>query len=112
MEISKLLNLLVRFLLELGILAAVGHWGFSIRPEWWSKLAFGIGAPLLIAILWGVFGAPKAVYPLSGVVRFLFELLIFGAAPVALFATGQVTIAWLFVLIYLVNKGLIVFWQQ
>lgn len=109
---AKLLNLLVRFLLELGILAAVGYWGFTTAPSWWGKVAFGLGAPLLLAVAWGLFGSPKAPYPLAGMWLLLFELLFFGTAPAALFAVGKPTLAWSFVIGYLVNKALLTFWQQ
>lgn len=112
MAMIKVLTLLVRFLLELGILAAVGYWGFTTGTGWLGKVVFGLGTPLLIAVLWGMFGAPKAVYPLPGGWLLVFELIVFAAAPTALFATHRPGLAWLFVLIYLINKALMVLWQQ
>ncbi|HKO84627.1 MAG TPA: YrdB family protein [Actinomycetota bacterium] len=51
-------NLTVAFLLELCALAALGYWGFRTASGPAAKAALGIGAPLLAAVLWGLFAAP------------------------------------------------------
>jgi hypothetical protein len=53
-------NLTVAFLLELCALAALGYWGFRTASGPAAKAALGIGAPLLAAVLWGLFAAPRA----------------------------------------------------
>lgn len=77
MDILKGLNLLVRFLLELCMLVAVGYWGFKTHSGWPMKILLGIGLPVLIAVLWGLFMAPKAVYPLSGASHLAVSLTLF-----------------------------------
>lgn len=112
MAVVQTLNLGIRFLLELCILSAVGYWGFASHATWGAKTGWGIGLPLLIAVLWGSFGAPKATFPLHGLPLLLFELLIFGAAPVALVAAHQPTLAAAFVVVYVLNKILLFMWHQ
>lgn len=112
MALVMALNLGVRFLLELCILGAVGYWGFANHLSWLAKAGWGIGTPLLIAVLWGSFGAPKAARPLHGLPLLLFELIIFGAAPVALVAAQQPTLATAFVIVYALNKILLFMWHQ
>ena len=85
MELFKGMNLLVRFLLELCMLAAVGFWGFQAQSAWPMKILLGIGLPVLIAVLWGLFIAPKATYPLHGPSRLAVELILLGSGAVALF---------------------------
>lgn len=53
------LSLLVAFLLELAVLAAVGYWGFKAGPNLVTKLLAGIGTPILFAVAWGS-SAPQA----------------------------------------------------
>ena len=53
-------NLTVAFLLELCALAALGYWGLRTASGPATKAALGIGAPLLAAVLWGLFAAPHA----------------------------------------------------
>ncbi len=108
MDIIKAGNLGVRFLLELCMLAALGYWGFHTARDVIGKLAVGIGVPLLVAILWGVFLAPASSMRLEGPLYLILEVAIFGVAAAALSATGHPALAWTFVLIAVLNKVLMV----
>ena len=112
MDLLKGLNLLVRFLLELCLLAAVGYWGFKTHSGWTMKIIFGIGLPLLIAVLWGLFIAPRAVYPLTGLSYLMVELILLGSGAVALFASGKPTLGWIYTVMVIANKVLLVSWKQ
>jgi hypothetical protein len=112
MDALKMLNLLIRFLLELGLLAAVGYWGFKTQANWPLKVLFGIGLPILVAVLWGSFIAPKAIYPLSGVSHLTLELFLLASGAIALFASGRPTLGWAYTSVLLVNKILMVVWRQ
>jgi hypothetical protein len=107
MNALKLLNLAVRFLLELCMLAAVGYWGFKTGSGWFIKILLGIGAPLLIAVLWGMFAAPKAAYHLHGFMLFAFEVVVFGSGVAALYVTKNYSLAWGFATILVINRFLI-----
>ena len=48
----KHINLGIRFFLELCALASLCYWGFQFLECIW-KYVFGIGSPLLFAIIWG-----------------------------------------------------------
>jgi hypothetical protein len=112
MEIVKAANLAVRFLLELCALAALGYWGFKSGNGLLLKLGLGLGAPLLAAVAWGLFVAPKAAVQLPGPARLLVELVIFGLALAALYAAGQPGLTWIFGIVYLINKLLTIVWRQ
>jgi hypothetical protein len=112
MDILKILNLAVRFLLELCMLAAVGYWGFKTQSAWWMKILLGIGLPVLIAVLWGTFLAPKATHPLSGASFLLFEFILFASGAVALFVSGKPTLGWTYTTILIMNKILLTVWKQ
>lgn len=92
----------VFFLLELSALACLGYWGFQTGQGWIFKIALGIGAPLLAAVLWGTFVAPKASIPVSVPVRIMLQLLVFGTAAAALYASGHPKLAAAFIVIVLV----------
>jgi hypothetical protein len=83
--------LAVYFLLELVSFVAFGYWGFHMNSVGTAaKIVIGLGAPLGIAILWGLFLSPKASLPvISMPVRPLFKLLVFALAAAALYASGQ-----------------------
>jgi hypothetical protein len=52
-----------------------------------------IGAPLLVAAVWGLFVSPKAKVDVPRPVRFAVELTILGATAAALAATGHSALA-------------------
>lgn len=92
-------NLALRFMLELAMLAAVVVWGWRQQLDW-LRFLLGIGLPLLMAFLWGTFRMPndpgKAPVAVHGSIRLLLELIMFGFAVWALWNTGFPTLAWVF----------------
>jgi hypothetical protein len=76
------------------------------------KVLFGIGLPILVAVLWGSFIAPKAIYPLSGASYLTLELFLLASGAIALFASGRPTLGWAYTSVLLVNKILMVVWRQ
>lgn len=112
MAVLKMLNLAVRFLLELCMLAAVGYWGFKTQTTWLMRILLGIGLPVLIAALWGTFLAPRATHPLRGARFPLLELVLFTSGAVALFASGKPTLGWTYTTVLVANKILLTLWKQ
>jgi hypothetical protein len=62
----------------------LGYWGFKTEESVVAKIGLGIGAPLLAAIVWGTFLAPRASIPTPGFLRLVLELVVFGSAAAAL----------------------------
>jgi hypothetical protein len=105
------LNLLLKFLLELGALAAVGFWGASIA-DGPVAVVLAIGLPLVTAVLWGAFAAPRAQRRLPLRLRAPFELGVFALAALALW--GAESAAWgaAFAAIAAVNALLLTAFRQ
>jgi hypothetical protein len=112
MIILQSANLLLRFLLELSALGALGYWGFHTADGVVTKLGLGLGAPLVAAVVWGVFVSPKAAMPLSTPLWLLTQVLVFGAAMAALMSTGRPSLAWIFGLTVVINGVLMYVWGQ
>ncbi len=53
----------------------------------------GIGVPLLAAVVWGAFVAPKAKRPLPIPTRVALEVVLFAASVAALAVAGQPVLA-------------------
>ena len=111
LTLGKSVNLLVRFLLELFALGVLCYWGFLIGESVLVKLLLGLGAPLLAAVVWGLFVAPKAVIPLRLPSRLIPEFLVFGAAVLALLATGHPVLGTSLLIIAAVNRVLVLAWE-
>src|SRR5262249_54271077 len=79
-------NEALAFLLEIAALVAVGVWGYHVGSGVPVKVALAIAVPVLVAVVWGLFAAPRAVVklPLWGVL--VVKALVFGAAALALYA--------------------------
>ena len=102
----KPLNLGLRFVLELCMLVALGIWGFS------ENIVLGIAAPLAAAVVWGLWIAPKATRRLRDPVRLALELLLFGAAGVALAAADHPLAAAVFLAAVALSEVLMLAWRQ
>ncbi|HEX3271605.1 MAG TPA: YrdB family protein [Ktedonobacterales bacterium] len=112
MNALKMANLALAFLLELCALAAFAWWGYQAGQGTLAQIALAVGAPLVVAVFWGLFVAPRARFSASPTVKFVLALVVFAAATVALFATGQATLAWVFLVAAVVNRILILAWKQ
>ena len=91
------------FLLELAMLGSFMYWCFHLNNGWLIKILFGIGTPLIVAIIWGVFIAPKASILVSVPIRILLQTILFGSAAVALYFSEKGTLAIIFGTIVLIE---------
>lgn len=89
------INLAVRFLLELGAVAAFVVWGHALVAGLWGWV-IGFGVAIAAMALWATFAVPgdesrsgQAPVPVPGLVRLALELLFFGLAVWALDAAGH-----------------------
>lgn len=105
-------NLALMFFLELGVLAALGYWGFQTGPSMLAKIGLGIGAPALAVLVWSQFGAPRSARRLRGFSYVLLKVVFFGSAALALFAAGNHILAVAFALVFVFNSMLIAAWGQ
>ena len=88
MEVLKNANLALRFLLELGALAAVAYWGWQTGVGA-TRWLLAIAAPVAIAVVWWLFVSPKAAVGAPRPVRLVVELAVWTAAGAALWAAGH-----------------------
>lgn len=115
LDFAKNANALLMFLLELGVLAAVGYWGFTVSPHLGIKLLAGVGGPALFIAAWALFGAgggTNATYPLTGLARAALEIIWFGGGALALYASGLLTSAVIFSALFILNAVLRIVWKE
>ena len=99
------------FLLEIAMLVSFMYWGFHLDASLFVKILFGVGTPILVAVIWGTFIAPKASIPVSVPIRILLQIILFSSAAMALYFSEKGTLAIIFgtvvliemILMYLLN---------
>ena len=89
----RAVNLGLRFLLELCALAALAYGGWHVTGPLWLRIVTAVALPLVAALVWGRWVAPRASQPLPDPLRLIPEWLVFGGAAVALAATGHPLLA-------------------
>jgi hypothetical protein len=95
-------NDVLRFLLELGALAALAYWGFT-TGDGAAAWLLGLGAPLAAAVVWGLAISPKARLRTGLTGRVLLGLVVFGFAAAALADAGEAVLAVVFAALALLN---------
>jgi Protein of unknown function (DUF2568) len=108
------LNLTLRGLMELGIVAAMGYWGFQAGSSIIMKIILCIIIPSVVFGFWGFFDFRKTGV-ISEPLRLVQELVISGLAVWALYVSGQHLLGWILgvisiihhILIYLLGETLI-----
>jgi hypothetical protein len=111
-ETLKFINVALAFLLELAMLAAFGYWGFYGDKSVAVKWILGIGLPVLTAVLWGMYLAPRAAHRLGNISGNLLSLILFLCGAAALYYTGHTLLAIIFAAIAILNRALILLWKQ
>jgi hypothetical protein len=84
--------LTVAFLAELAALVALAAWGWSSADSTGLRVALAVAAPAVAAVLWAVFAAPRAPVRVPAL-TVLVKVAVFGAAVLALVATGHPVLA-------------------
>ncbi|MGF1431466.1 YrdB family protein [Kitasatospora sp. LaBMicrA B282] len=100
---ARAVNEALAFLIELVALGCLAWWGYRSGPNLAVHLLLAIGTPLLAAVLWGRYAAPRAPVrlPLPGVLAV--KALVLGGAAVALGARAGWTWGLGLALLTLVN---------
>lgn len=103
------LNLALRFLLEMAILAALGYWGWT-QHSGVARWTLAILVPLVGAIAWAVFRVPgdggPPVVAVPGWTRLLLEATLFVGATLALRDAGATRMALMFAGVSLLHYAL------
>lgn len=104
--ILKRFNLILRSIMEIGIVAGLGYWGFQAGYGTAVKIVLSISIPVIIFGFWGLVDFHKAGN-FSEIFRLIQELMISGIAAVALYFAGQFTLGWILALISIIHHILV-----
>jgi hypothetical protein len=95
--------LVVRFLLELALIAGAGAAGLLLFPDPWRWVA-SVLVPVAIAVVWGLLLAPRRRFDIGQVGRVFVETVLFVGTGVALAFAGLVATAIIGVLIWAIDR--------
>jgi hypothetical protein len=112
MNVAKAINLALSFLLELCMLAAFAYWAFMAGDGFLAMIMLGIGVPLLVAVVWGVWLAPKSTRKLGEPYNFIVKVVLIALSIIALFVAGQTMLAIIFAVVLVINRILLLVWRQ
>lgn len=93
MATLRVINLAVRFFLELAALAAFAYWSATLPAPTAVRVVFTIFAPIGVAFLWGMFISPKAPRSTGRAGQAGLGLVVFLAAAATLLDRGHVALA-------------------
>jgi len=112
MNFIKQINLLVSFLLELGLIILAGLWGFQQGESSLMRYVLVIAVPAVIILLWGIWAAPKSKRRMKNPARTIFKLAMMALAVFFAYASGHLVWALFFATITILNVGLAYLFSQ
>jgi hypothetical protein len=92
----------LRFFLELGGIVALAFWGIHASRDLPVEVILAVAAPAFLIIVWALFVAPRAVYPMPRLAQAIAGGLLLEIAAAALVIAGQPVVG-------LVYGGLVAF---
>lgn len=107
---AKVLNLMLAFLLELGLLAALVVWGLAVGGP--VGVTAAVLGPAAVATVWALWLAPRSPRRLGGGRLVAAKALLFGLGAAALLAAGWPAWSLAFALAAAVNLALASLWRQ
>ena len=78
------------------MLAALGYWGFKTGDGAATQWLLGVGAPAAAAVVWGAVHRPEGDHKVPKAVWIGLQVVLFGAAALALAAVAPPSLAVVF----------------
>jgi hypothetical protein len=100
-----LANELLAFLLELVAFGLLAVWGFHVGDDTTVHVVLGLGVPAAAIVVWGMFAAPRARFPLPMAGVLLVKAVVFGAATAGAYAFYGAGLAVVVGVLFLLNTA-------
>jgi Protein of unknown function (DUF2568) len=100
------LNIVLRALMEIGIIVGVAYWGHHTGRTIVTKLVLTIGSPVLVFGFWGIIDFRQAG-KFAELLRLIQELALSFLAAASVYAAGQRTCGWIIALLSIVQHILV-----
>ncbi len=100
------LNIILRAIMELGIVLASVYWGLHTGKSESTKIILGISTPILIFGFWGLVDFHNAG-SIAEILRLLQELILSFLATAAFYLAGQHALAWILAGLSIIHHALV-----
>ncbi|MDX2776042.1 YrdB family protein [Streptomyces caniscabiei] len=104
MDTLKDLNFIILFLVELAMLCNFAVWGFTLKKPVIVQYLIGIGAPVMVILLWGMFFSPDPAFILVQPWNAMGEYALFTLSAVAVARAGRVSWAKTFFIVAIISE--------
>jgi hypothetical protein len=88
-------------------LAALAYGGWHAHGPTWLRVLLAVAFPVVAAVIWGRWVAPRASHPLPDPQRLIPEWIVFGGAVVALALTGHPILAAVLAVLAAANRAVL-----
>lgn len=105
MNLLKDMNIGLAFILELCGTIALSYWGFTFSGNKITKILLGVGLPLLLIIIWGIWCAPSSEHRLVGISLIVVKCLLFGIIALCIIHRHYAFLGVLFAALVVFNLG-------
>ena len=102
----KWFNVGLRAIMELGIVIALGYWGYKTGESTSAKILLSIAAPLIGFGIWGLVDFRNAG-AFAEPLRLIEELIISGLAALAWYVAGAQSMGWMLGIVSIVHHALV-----
>lgn len=89
---------IVRVIVLVAAIASLALWGFATWPLPWNVI-LGIGAPVIVLLIWALFLSPRPVLQLHPFLRAAVELLIYAGVSIAWWSMNEWLIGTVFAVV-------------
>jgi hypothetical protein len=111
MDILKDFNFLILFLVELAMLYNFAVWGFTLKAPTIVRYLVGLGVPIVVIVLWGMFFSPDPALVLVQPWNAIGEYALFCLSASALARAGRVRWAIVFFIAAVISETISLVWN-
>lgn len=110
MDVLKDFNFLILFLVELAMLYNFAAWGLALKAPTAARYLVGLGTPVVVIVLWGMFFSPDPALFLARPWNAMGEYALFSLSAIAIANTGRVRWAIMFFVVAIISETIALIW--
>lgn len=102
----KHINVAFSFILEVVGIIILSYWGFHFPFNRAVQIILGIGLPLILIVIWGIWCAPSSEHRLAGISLIFLKCILFGIITLCLIHRKHELLGIIFAVSVIINLGI------